>query len=173
MCVCLCVFLNADEQMPWSTCRGQRMTSSVCLHLPSGLKQDLFGIFYCICQSIWPIGFWGFSYLFFGNTSMAGVYFITQFYQVLKIWTQVFMLTQQVFCLLNHLPHPQSFYFYLYTSYIYIFLTNNIYSSNKMITWPQYYFERYIVRLFVWKQHIYLKKLRQKDKKATKAYYFL
>lgn len=53
--VCLCVSLNADAHMPWSVCRGQGMSTNVCLHPPSCLRQGLFGICWCICQIIWPM----------------------------------------------------------------------------------------------------------------------
>lgn len=54
MCVCLCVSLNANAHMPWSVCRGQRMSKNVCLHLSSCLRQGFFGICCCVCQIIWP-----------------------------------------------------------------------------------------------------------------------
>lgn len=79
--ICVCVYAGLSGRVQVHACGGQRTILSFCLWLPSCLRQGIFVVHFCTCQTNWPINFQGFSppsHWRIGK--ITDVYYCVQFY---------------------------------------------------------------------------------------------
>lgn len=103
VCVPVCEF--ECRHTYYLVCVQRPENEQKCLSSPSVLFEK--GLLWYLLLHM--LDYLAHEHLFFGSPSMADMHFIIQFSHVLRVWTQILMLTQQELYLLSHLSHTQTF----------------------------------------------------------------